>query len=195
MQMVVQSLNRLADQLLCLEIHHIGRLGVDVRPQFLKLLPVELLLIETEFHVVAPCILGSKHLLVVDRIEDMHHRLVAGFHLLRQLEAAALFVLIVLIGQGSRLYVTITRQALVEDQGSLLAHGIGITLFVRKHLIAKQRRRNFLRPVGDHLGDLRLERLGKPVIALARDHRQLVDVMNLASQEIGVHALPLLVHA
>ena len=128
--MVVQSLNRFAYQLLRLEVHHIGRLRVDVRPQFFKLLPVELLFIETEFHVVVPCILGSKHLRVVHRIEDMHHRLPAGFHLLRQLEAAVLLVLVVLIGQGPRLHITIARQALVEYQGRLLAYRIGITLFI-----------------------------------------------------------------
>ncbi|MPN23015.1 hypothetical protein SDC9_170400 [bioreactor metagenome] len=128
--MGVQSLNCLADQLLRLEVHHVGRLGIDVRPQFLKLLAVELLFIKMQFHVVSPCILGGKHFRVVDRIEDMHHRLLAGFHLLRQLEAAVLLVLVVLIGQGPRFHVTIARQALVEYQCFLLAHGIGITLFV-----------------------------------------------------------------
>ncbi len=194
--MAIEGRNRLLNQFLRIEIHHIGGLPIDPLPQRLELRHRQLLIIHLELHIIATAILHHHSLPIADDIKESEKRFTISLHFLRQLDLLAFLIFIVGFCEMTIIIdVVLPNQTIIDDRCQALIDSHLISVLIFQRLIFQEILRHFLRTVSHSLGDFLLQPSGKALITLAGDDSEEIHLLHLFPQLLGIHALARLVHA
>ena len=156
-EFTIKGLNSLTDQFLGIKVNHIGRFGIDLRPQCLKFGHSKLIFIHMQLHVVASGIFGHHRFAVINSVDNLNHRGSGICHFLGNLDFMIGLVSIVFIGKNAFLInVAVDDQVKVDCSCRILINNLFIALIVLNYLANKQFCRNCTRAVGHCLCNFRL---------------------------------------